>query len=221
MPNGHVLELSSLIARHPTIGRALLHEFAAPVIVRLRIDPTQQPPGIMSRAVEVNWLRRLARGPPTQVRREVGWADVPQYSGALCEQLPLTINAHTLTEKAAIGIAALLIHDLEGGSLQTVLPIGSGGDYLVRVSGDSSFIQLEVSGLREDGTGSASSARLQQKTMQVLTRARVGFVSVTTFCHGSEGIVHSYHHFVKQKSRTKARQKPKKKPRDGKKGKQK
>jgi hypothetical protein len=105
----------------------------------------------------------------------------------------------------------LLIHDLEEGVLQTVLPIGSGGDYLVRVSGKASFIQLEASGVRVDETGSASASRLQQRTEQVLTHARTGFVSVTTFSHGPGAVVHSYQHFVR-------RGRQRKKPGAGRKG---
>jgi hypothetical protein len=173
----------------------------------------------MNRAVEVNWLRRPGTEPAALVRRDVGWAGIPQHSGTVCEQLPLILNAHTLTEQAAVGVALLLLHDLEGGVLQTVLPIGSGGDYLVHVSGEDSVIQLEVSGLREDNTGSASRSRLRQKTDQVLTHAQVGFVSVTTFCHGPGAIVHSYHHFVRQQPRDTGRHKPKK--RGGRKGREK
>jgi hypothetical protein len=124
--------------------------------------------------VEVDWLKRAGRRPREQVRRRIGWGNIPEELRRVCEQLPYTKNAHDLTEEAAIGVAALLINDLEGGVLQTVLPIGSGGDYLVRVSGEHRFIQLEVSGLRVDETGSHSGSRLQQKTEQVLTQANVG-----------------------------------------------
>lgn len=112
----------------------------------------------------------------------------------------------------------MLINELEGGVIQNVLPIGSGGDYLVRVSGEASFIPLEMSGLQVDATGSGSVSLLGAKTDQVLRNARVGFVSVTTFSHGPHAIVHSYLHFVRRGRRNIGRQKPKKKQRDGKKG---
>jgi hypothetical protein len=195
-----VIELSSLSVRAAPIGEALLHAFALPVIVRLSIDPTPQAADTMSREVEGSWLKRPGRGSVEQVHRRIGWSDVPQKMIALREQLPLTVNSQTLTEQAGGGVAALLVSDLEQGRLHMVLPIGSGGDYLVRVSGEDSFIQLEVSGLREDRTGSAASARLREKTAQVLTHARVGFVSVTTFSHGNRASVHSYHHFVRRPS---------------------
>jgi hypothetical protein len=152
-----------------------------------------------------------------QVLRRIGWGDIREGLGRVCEQLPYTKNAHELTEEAAVGIAALLIHDLEGGVLQNVLPIGNGGDYLVRVREASAPIQLEVSGVRMDETGSNSRSRLQEKSDQVLTCVRVGFVSVTTFCHGPRAVVHSYLHFVRRGRRSAVRQKPRKKPRGGKK----
>jgi hypothetical protein len=173
----------------------------------------------MSREVEVNWLRRPGRRSAEQVRRRIGWSDIQGGLGRICEQLPYTKNAHDITEEAAVGTAALLIYDLEGGVLQRVLQIGSGGDYLLEVSEINAPIQLEVSGLREDATGHPSRSRLHEKTEQVLTRARVGFVSVTTFAHGSGPVAHSYLHFVRQKSRKSGRLEPRKKPPGGRKGK--
>jgi hypothetical protein len=212
MANGTVLELSTLPARHPDVGTALHHAYAPATIVRLSVDPTPQQ-GTLSREVEVNWLRRPGRGPVERVRRRIGWSNEGEGLRRVCEELPITKNDQDLTEEAAVGVAALLIHDLEGGVLQKVLPIGSGGDYLLRVSGMDSFIQLEVSGLREDHTGSASASRLRQKTEQVLTQARVGFVSVTTFSHGPHAVVHGYQHFVRKK-----RRRSRKKPGAGRKG---
>jgi hypothetical protein len=137
MANETVLELSTLPARHQRLGAALLSAYAPATIVRLSIDPTPQA-GTLSREVEVNWLRRLGRRSAERIRRRIGWSDVQEGVKRVCEQLPYTKNAQDLTEEAAIGVAALLIHDLEEGVLQTVLPIGSGGDYLVRVSGKAS-----------------------------------------------------------------------------------
>jgi hypothetical protein len=162
------------------------------------------------RASEALWSHH--RGSGEQVCRRIGWSN-QEGLRRVCEQFPYTKNAQDLTEEAAIGVAALLIHDLEGGVLQSVLQIGSGGDYLVRVSGEDSFIQLEVSGLRVGETGSTSASRLQQKTDQVLTHARVGLVSVTTFSHGPQAVVHSYQHFVRQQ-----RRRSRKKPGAGRKG---
>ncbi len=86
----------------------------------------------------------------------------------------------------------LLIHELEGAVLTDVLPIGSGGDYLVRYSGYSEPVQVEVSGIRV-GTQDEASTRLGKKRRQV---RGVGFVSVTTFQHGQSEAAHSILHFV-------------------------
>jgi hypothetical protein len=202
MSNGPTLEIASLPTRHPPIGRALQHTYGPPLIVRLRIDPTPQPPAMMCREVEINWLRRPGREPEQSLRRQVGWSGLDAEVARVCEQLPYTKNAHELTSEAAVGMAALLIHDLEGGALQTVLQIGSGGDYLLKIQASSVPIQLEVSGILEDETGGASRSRLTEKAAQVLTHARVGFASVTTFSHGSSKVVHSYLHFTKDRKKT-------------------
>src|SRR5207247_8445523 len=102
------------------------------------------------------------------------------------------------------------INDLEEGVLETVLPIGSGGDYFVRLKQVSHPIQIEMSGLRQDEAGSASRSRLREKTSQVLTHARVGFVAVTTFCHGAEAAVHSYLHYVRSPKKPTDKQRKKK-----------
>jgi hypothetical protein len=131
----------------------------------------------------------------------------------VCEQLPRTKNRNDLTEDAAIALAALLIHDLENGTIETVLQIGSGGDYLVQVPQESSPIQIEISGVIEDESGRDSRSRLSQKSEQVLTRARVGFVSVTTFSLSPQKIVHSYLHFTKARRKKAGGSKPRKGPR--------
>jgi hypothetical protein len=203
MPNGHVLELSSLRERHPPIGTALLHAFAPAAIIRLSIDPTPQPSGTMSRRAEVDWITRPGTNPAVQVHRDIGWNGLKDLLGRLCVQLPFTVNAQTLTEQAAIGVMALLINDLEGAVLQTVLPIGSGGDYFVLPPRGRKPIQMEVSGIREDSTGTASRARLAQKAEQVLTHSQAGFASVTTFSHKAGPIAHSYLHYVSSRRRKK------------------
>lgn len=170
-------------------------------------DPTPQPPGTLSRAVEVNWLRRPGKESATQEHRAIGWDGLHEWLGTLCVQLPITVNDRTLTEKAAIGVLALLIQDLEAGVLQTVLPIGSGGDYYVRLRGAHSFLQVEVSGIKEDPAGSLSTPRLREKTTQVLSHARVGFASVTTFLYSATTSVHSYLHYVKRQRKAKGKQK--------------
>jgi hypothetical protein len=102
---------------------------------------------------------------------------------------------------------ALLIHDLEGGVLQEVLQIGSGGDYFVLVKRAKKPIQVEVSGIREDLHGGPSRSRLREKTTQVLTHSKVGYASVTTFSHPAGAIVHSYLHYVRRQRKKKGRMK--------------
>jgi hypothetical protein len=151
----------------------------------------------MSRRVDVDWITRPGTNPAVQVHRDVGWNGL-QYLNNVCAQLPMTVNAQTLTEQAAVGVMALLIHDLEGGVLQNVLPIGSGGDYLILHRRGGNPIQVEVSGIRDDATGNASRARLTQKSVQVLTHSMAGYASVTTFSHPAGAIVHCYLHYVRQ-----------------------
>jgi hypothetical protein len=50
---------------------------------------------------------------------------------------------------------------------------------------------------------------LKDKTNQVLTHCKVGFVSVTTFSHSRTAIVHSYLCFVKRKPKKKSSKKRK------------
>ena len=187
MPNGPPLELDTLPGRHPLVGAALLHSFAPPVIVRLCLDPTPQPLGTMERKVEVDWLRRAGNVAATKGHRDIRWNGLQHVLSLICPQLLVTVNDRTLTEQAAVGVMALLVHELEGAELQSVLQIGSGGDYLVRVPGANSYIQVEVSGIRLDAGGNLSTTRLRQKSAQVLTHTRVGFASVTTYSHLAGG----------------------------------
>ncbi len=203
MPNGRVLELSSLPARHPPIGHALLQAYAPAAIVRLRIDPTPQPPDTMVRSVDVDWITRPGTNPAVSERRDIGWNGLEGFLAAACIQLPITVNAHTLTEQAAIAVMALLISDLEGGVVQSVFQIGSGADYLILPRRSSNPIQVEVSGIRYDASGNASRARLAQKSAQVLTNSEVGYASVTTFSHSASVIVHSYLHYVRRQRKGK------------------
>jgi hypothetical protein len=213
MSNGHpVLELSSLPERHPGIGLALRHAYAPSLVVRLRIAPTPLPPDTIYREVEVNYRGRGGNRAEAIFFRRFGWTGLEPEVARVCEQLPRTKNRNDLTADAAIAAAALLIHDLENGALETVLQIGSGGDYLVRMPQLSTPIQIEISGVMEDDSGSDSRSRLSQKSDQVLSRARVGFVSVTTFSHGPQRIVHSYLHFTKAKRKKARGSKPRRKP---------
>ena len=196
MPNGHTLELSTIPTRHPKIGQGLLHMYGPSAIVRLSRDPSSLPSGIMSRVVVVDWVPRPPDGAPTVIQRSVGWFGLLDSWREVCDVLHRTINEQELTEKAAIGVMAVLISDLEGGQLETVLPIGSGGDYHVVVRRLHKPAQVECSGIREDGDGADSRNRLNKRWGQVLTKDKRGFVSVTTFSYPPGAVVHSYLHFV-------------------------
>jgi hypothetical protein len=93
----------------------------------------------------------------------------------------------------------LLIHELEGGVLNQVLQIGSGGDYLINLQGRLDPVQVEVSGIKIGSVGEASS-RLGRKGGQVRGE---GFVSVTTFQRRRNGEAHSYLHFGRPGSKPK------------------
>jgi hypothetical protein len=190
MPNGHALELSTLPTNHP---RVEWEYFIVSTILRLSLDPTTLPSGTMERTVAVDWLAQPGGGTPQTVTRVIGWNNLPDRRDK-CTLWPFTFNANDITEAAAIGVMALLIHDLEGAEIQRVLQIGSGGDYLLIVGSEQ--IQVECSGIRSDPNGSASRSRLAQKCQQVLSNSRSGFASVTTFSHGPGEDVHSYLHFV-------------------------
>jgi hypothetical protein len=146
----------------------------------------------------VNWLAQREAAQSEDVQCAIGWdglenviADLPR----LLAQLPITVNENDLTEWAAIGVMAVLIHHLENAELQTVLPIGSGADYIVQIAGGPPS-HVEVSGIREADTGSHPRSRLAEKTAQVLRYNNDGFASVTTFAHGAPAQVHSYLHHV-------------------------
>jgi hypothetical protein len=103
-------------------------------------------------------------------------------------------NSEQLTEDAAVGVMSLLVHALEGARDLKVVPIGSGGDYLVYVEGEE--LLIEVSGLDNPDRPGRCSQRLREKTAQVLSKRSVGFVSITTFRYPNSTDAHSYLHFV-------------------------
>jgi hypothetical protein len=80
MTTGQVIELSSLVTRHPAIGAALLHSCGPSVIVRLGIDPAELSSGTMTRSVEVDWLERHRGTAVAQVSRAIGCAWLNRYA---------------------------------------------------------------------------------------------------------------------------------------------
>lgn len=204
MPNGHILQLASLPVRQPKIGMALLRAHAIAAVIRLSRDPTRCPDATMSRAVAVEWIRKPGNDPASTVQREIGWDGVPDLTNC-CATFQLTWNEQDLTELAAIAVVALLIEDLEGGVLERVLPVGSGGDYLVLTRRARKLDQVEISGVREDANGRATRKRLLEKADQVLTHSKVGFASVTAFSHPPGANVRSCLHFVRRRRKRKRR----------------
>jgi hypothetical protein len=185
---GPVIELATIDERHRQPG--LLKEFGTKLIFRLAVEPVRLPPEVLKRAVTVDRSSPASSESRWQEIREIGWANLPD-DRADCERVRGRLNENTITEHAAIGVMLLLIHELEGGVLATVLQIGSGGDYLVSLAGRPDPVQVEVSGIKIGSAGEASS-RLGRKRGQVRGE---GFVSVTTFQHGEDGGPHSYLHF--------------------------
>jgi hypothetical protein len=157
----------------------------------------------------VDWARKPGKSPTQQLQRNIGWDGIADLDTS-CAQYRITLNDYDLTEQAAIAVMALLVHNLQGGVLQRVLQIGSGGDYLVLTRRAKKPDQIEVSGLQEDATGSAARRRLGEKIEQVLTHCKFGFVSVTTFARSRPPTVHSYLHFVRRKRKKQKKRKRRK-----------
>lgn len=184
-----VIEVATIDERHQC--SVLLRLFGTQIILRLGVDPVRLPPGALKRSITVD---RISPG-SEEIRREemraIGWSGLTDHFDQ-CDEIARTLNPHDITEHAAIGVMFLLIHELEGAILTGVLPVGSGGDYLVALSDRREPVQVEVSGLK-NASASQALSRLGSKCDQI---RGPGFVSVTTFQHGEDGSVHSYLHFV-------------------------
>ena len=186
------LELSELNEMHPRL--CLLESFGAATIYRLKIDPTSIASDAKERPLEVTH-----RNDSKSV--VVGWSDLPELITSAVERIGYTENEQTITERAAIGILALLVNRLEGIVIESVSLIGSGGDYFIYCNAKNAATMVECSGIRIDETGTLSRSRLKVKGKQVLSRgADAGFASVTAFRYGRERIVHSYLDYFEQKS---------------------
>jgi len=134
------------------------------------------------------------------MERAIGWENLSQFSEDYLIRVSKTVNENDLTEKAAIAVMALLIHELEGVTIQEVLPIGSGGDYAIRLGTGGPPFQVEVSGIRIDPQGWESSSRLTKKLGQVLSVCACGYASVTTFSWRGGNSAHSYLHYTEIES---------------------
>lgn len=185
MSNGIRLELSSLPELHPERGDVLLECYALAAMTRLCVDPTRLSSFTWEREIVIEHTPR--QGPMVTHRAIICWDGIATH--AKCQRAMRTIPARSLTEHAAIVVAALTISAFEGARIVEVLEPGAGGDYHLEVDWQPEPVQLEVSGLRSDLTpsGADTRERVKQKAEQV----KLGYVSVTAFEHLSSGVVHS------------------------------
>ena len=165
--------------------------FGTQIILRLGVDPVRLTPGVLKRAITVDRISPGSGETRWEEIREIGWADLPDDLDQ-CEECRGRLNENDITEHAAIGVMFLLIHELEGGVSTRSFRLAPGGDYLVSLPDRPEPVQVEVSGIKSGSAGQASS-RLGEKCGQI---RGAGFVSVTTFQHGEDGVAHSYLHFV-------------------------
>jgi hypothetical protein len=196
-----VVELRSLPECHPTVGDVLLREAGAAAVYRLKIDPTPLAEGCTQRDVTLHRQTPSTEGEAVEVAVWVSWGGLTEITGDYLKQVGRAWNEFQITERAAVILTALLIHHVEGLSLETVLPIGSGGDYYARLGKRGRRIQVEISGIRVDEDGGESGRRLRDKCDQVLTVAEEGYASVVTFRRLKAGIVHAYLRFVERPAR--------------------
>lgn len=216
MADGPVIDLATLPARHPKIGEPLLDLFGSQLVLRLSLDPKPQPADTRKREVMIDRIASTAGAVRQTEIREIGWDGLPKFSEDYCIRMARASNERDITEAAAIALMGLLIHELEGVSIESVLQIGSGGDFLIKLSKSNKAVQVEVSGIREDSTGNRAEARLREKRAQVLTSSDSGFVSVSTFHHAAPGGAHSFLHFVVKRDRKHTKEKKSKRKRKGK-----
>lgn len=193
MPDGQILEISDLETHHPNLTFAGI---AAAMLVRFEGTSSPLESGKMKKSLVIDWIPRKDSSRPQQIVREIGWGSVPDHVLEIRDKLPFTRNDHGITEDAAIGVMAILIHELENAEICRVLEIGSGGDYLVRLT-EGFSPQVEVSGILKDPYGGLTRKRVREKTTQLLRNTQQGFVSVTTFEHDSERKIFFNLHFVK------------------------
>jgi hypothetical protein len=206
MPDGLALELASLSQRHPDLEATLLSGYAMMAVIRLKLDPPQEIPlslGGVSRRITISH-RSEGLVDDSVLEREIGWIDLG-FTEIVSNQIKNTCNSNEITEKAAIAVMGLLVHELEKIQIKQVLQIGSGGDFVANYIRSGRPIQVEVSGIRE-GQPSDSRFRLTQKREQVLKTDPRGFVSVTTFHQigSGGGIVHSFLHYVESSTPSRA-----------------
>ena len=184
----------------------MVRRYAPSLIYRLGIDPVPEPAVASEREVQIDLVRRPGGGTPEALTRTISWAGMDE-SANMAVSIKRCISDQVATEDAAIGVMALLVSDLGGAELNSVLPIGTSADYQLEWVELGEEGPLEVSGLRHARSQSDSSGRLAVKTEQILTGNRAGYVSVSTFQYPPTGAVHSYLHFVRRRPGPKAKKK--------------
>ena len=141
---GPIIEVATIDKRHDT--SVLLELFGTEVILRLAVDPLQTG----FRGIETSGYGRSNQPIVRRVRREeireIGWAKLPDHLDR-CEEIPITINEHRITENAAIGVMFLLIHELEGAVLTSAFRLAPAATILSN-SRMTEPVQVEVSGIK-------------------------------------------------------------------------
>ena len=148
----------------------------------------------MARDVTVTHHPRT--GGPTVFSRRIGWSTVSPQTLWEARLFRGSFGERVITEGAAIGVMALLLHHLEGGQITSVLQIGLSADYLIQIDGRPYV--TEVSGVRIDANGQETNSRRSKKRTQLFRGHREGYVSVTAFSHGENGGVATYFEFAEK-----------------------
>lgn len=188
MPKGVVLELASVTWRHPLL--AFYEMYGIQAAIRLSRDPVQAKATVSRRTVLIDYLAAGASHAIT-LTREIDWAGCfpEDYSNR-----GLDTGAEVdITEKAALVVMALLIHDIAGIEIRKVVSDGTGPDYETTGVWSGENTRIEVSGIRENKLSTART-RLHEKTEQLLANYSHGFVSVTTFSMLPDRGLHSFLH---------------------------
>lgn len=197
MANGNDLSFA-LFRQHSDLCERLLYWFAPPLLYRLTISPNDRNDEISSCEIRVSHIRRP--GTEAEQLSIVNcdwslWESLDIRTPEVCED---AIENEEITEKAAIGLMALLIARLENITIERVTRRGTGADYLVRAIVDGTILPVEVSGIEIARYPSEARSRVDQKRNRLLGHNSDGFVSVTAFSHPPNRREFSYLHFVMQ-----------------------
>jgi hypothetical protein len=195
MANENALPFELFLQHSSEVSRSLRYWAAPPLLYRLTIDPRRREEDVFRCDVDVCWVPRPGGTARQQLQLVCDWSGAEGLGIAdagVCVGIPV----REITEKAAIGMMALLLPRMEGFAVESVLEVGTGADYEVMGRCPDDGCRIEVSGVQEARYPSDSSIRLTQKTEQLLGMNPRGFVSVTTFSYPPDGRLHSYLFFV-------------------------